>query len=90
MRWLLGCGISMALASILFVVAASLEWPVLVPISPGHGLSLVDVVALVPLLVGHGWCPRASRPPKTPTGTVARSGSLVVVGGLIGCWGVAG
>jgi hypothetical protein len=27
---------------------------VLVPISPGHGLSLVDVVALVPLLAGTG------------------------------------
>jgi hypothetical protein len=39
---------------ILFVVPAGLEGPVLVPISPGHGLSLVDVVALVPLLAGTG------------------------------------
>jgi hypothetical protein len=52
MRWLLGCGILFALALLLFVVPASLEGPVLVPISPGHGLSLVDVVALVPLLAG--------------------------------------
>jgi hypothetical protein len=36
------------------VVPAGLEGPVLVPISPGHGLSLVDVVALVPLLAGTG------------------------------------
>jgi hypothetical protein len=50
MKWLLGCGTLFALALILFVVPAGLEGPVLVPISPGHGLSLVDVVALVPLL----------------------------------------
>ena len=54
MKWLLGCGALFALALILFVVPAGLEGPVLVPISPGHGLSLVDVVALVPLLAGTG------------------------------------
>jgi hypothetical protein len=43
-----------ALALLLFVVPASLEGPVLIPISPGHGLSLVDMVALVPLLAGVG------------------------------------
>jgi hypothetical protein len=53
-RWLLGCGSLLALALILFVVPAGLEGPVLAPISPGHGLSLVDVVALVPLLAGTG------------------------------------
>ena len=42
------------LALILFALPAGLEGPVLVPISPGHGLSLVDVVALVPLLAGTG------------------------------------
>ena len=52
MKWLLGCGILFALALTLFVVPATLEGPVLVPISQGHGLSLVDVVALVPLLAG--------------------------------------
>jgi hypothetical protein len=51
-RWLLGCGALFALALLLFVVPATLEGPVLVPISPGHGLSLVDVVALAPLLAG--------------------------------------
>jgi hypothetical protein len=50
MKWLLGCGILFALALLLFVVPAALEGPVLVPISPGHGLSLVDVVALAPLM----------------------------------------
>jgi hypothetical protein len=52
MRWLLGCGILFAVAFVLFVVPARFEGPVLVPISPGHGLSLLDVVALVPLLGG--------------------------------------
>jgi hypothetical protein len=51
-RWLTGCGILFALALLLFVVPASLEGPVLVPISEGHGLSRVDSVALVPLLAG--------------------------------------
>jgi hypothetical protein len=52
MRWLVGCGILFGLALLLFVVPASLEGPVLVPISEGHGLSRVDAVALVPLLAG--------------------------------------
>jgi hypothetical protein len=51
-RWLLGCGALFVLALLLFVIPATLEGPVLVPISPGHGLSLVDVVALAPLLAG--------------------------------------
>ena len=37
-------------AVILFAVPARYEGPVLVPISPGHGLSLVDMVAVVPLM----------------------------------------
>jgi hypothetical protein len=52
MRWLYGCGILFALAFVLFAVPARFEGPVLVPISQGHGLALVDVVALVPLLGG--------------------------------------
>ena len=52
MKWLLGCRILFALALTLFVVPATLEGPVLVPIGQGHGLSLVDAVALVPLLAG--------------------------------------
>jgi hypothetical protein len=52
MRWLLGCGTLLAVALALFAVPARLEGPVLVPISPGHGLALVDVLALVPLLGG--------------------------------------
>jgi hypothetical protein len=50
MRWLQGCAILFVLAFVLFAVPARLEGPVLVPISPGHGLALIDVVALIPLL----------------------------------------
>ena len=91
MKWLLGCGILSALAFILLVVAAGLEGPVLVPSSPGHhGLSLVDVVALVPLAGRVTAGVRVRLAPRPPPGRWPRSGSLVVVGGLVGCWGVAG
>jgi hypothetical protein len=52
MRWLQGCAILFVLSFVLFAVPARLEGPVLIPISPGHGLALIDVVALVPLLGG--------------------------------------
>jgi hypothetical protein len=52
MRWLRACGILFALAFVLFAVPARFEGPVLVAISPGHGLALVDVAAVVPLLGG--------------------------------------
>ncbi len=52
MRWLIGCGIWFAVALLLFMVPGRLEGPVLVAISPGHGLSLLDVLALVPLVGG--------------------------------------
>ena len=50
MRWLFGCGSLLVLALTLFAVPATLEGPALVPISPGHALSLLDALALVPLL----------------------------------------
>jgi len=51
MRWLLACAVLLACTLALFIVPARLEGPVLVPISPGHGLSLLDMLALAPLLV---------------------------------------
>jgi hypothetical protein len=50
MRWLFSCGILLVLAVMLLAIPASVEGPALVPISPGHGLSSVDTLALVPLL----------------------------------------
>jgi hypothetical protein len=54
MRWLLGCGVLFVLALIVFMLPASVEGPVLVTVSAGHGLSLVDLAALLPLLAGTG------------------------------------
>ncbi len=42
----------MVLAILLLAMPARIEGPVLVPISPGHALSVLDSIALVPLLVG--------------------------------------
>jgi len=40
------------IALVLFAVPSRFEGPVLIPISPGHGLSLVDLAAVVPLIAG--------------------------------------
>jgi uncharacterized membrane protein YedE/YeeE len=40
------------IALVLFAVPSRFEGPVLIPISPGHGLSLVDLTAVVPLIAG--------------------------------------
>ncbi len=44
-----------AIAIALLAAPAQLEGPVLVPISPGHALSVLDSVALIPLLTGLAW-----------------------------------
>lgn len=44
-----------AIAIALLAAPAWLEGPVLVPISPGHALSVLDSVALIPLLTGLAW-----------------------------------
>lgn len=47
---------------LIFVGAAILGWParsegeVLIPISEGHGLTAIDIVGAVPLVVGISWC----------------------------------
>ena len=49
-------GVSLAVIAIALLAApARIEGPVLVPISPGHALAVLDSVALGPLLVGAGW-----------------------------------
>jgi hypothetical protein len=44
-----------ALAIALFAAPSRLEGPVLVPISPGHALSVLNSFALFPLLIGVTW-----------------------------------
>ncbi len=53
--WPLG-GIGLvAIAIALLAAPAQFEGPVLIPISPGHALSVLDSVALIPLLTGLAW-----------------------------------
>ncbi|MFO7996163.1 MAG: hypothetical protein R6U93_03310 [Dehalococcoidia bacterium] len=47
-----------ALAIALFAVPEHLEGPILVPISPGHALSLLDSFAVLSLLMGVAWLSR--------------------------------
>jgi len=39
------------------ILAAPSQWegPMLVPISPGHGLSMLDMFGVAPILIGTGW-----------------------------------
>ncbi len=53
--WPFGAVGLVAIAIALLAAPAQVEGPVLVPISPGHALAVLDSVALVPLLVGAGW-----------------------------------
>ncbi len=53
--WPIGGVGLVAIAVALLAAPAQLEGPVLVPISPGHALSVLDSVALIPLLAGLAW-----------------------------------
>jgi hypothetical protein len=53
--WPLGGMGLVAIAIALLAAPAQIEGPVLVPISPGHTLSVLDSVALIPLHVGLVW-----------------------------------
>ena len=53
--WPLGGAGLVASAIALLAAPAQFEGPVLIPISPGHALSVLDSVALVPLLTGLAW-----------------------------------
>ena len=44
-----------AIGIALLAAPAQFEGPVLIPISPGHALSVLDSVALIPLLTGLAW-----------------------------------
>ncbi len=52
--WIAFSIVAMSLSLSLLALPAHLEGPVLVPLSPGHALTRVDTVALVPLLSGVG------------------------------------
>ena len=52
MRWTLGFVLLLVLSLIVLAVPARFEGPILVSITRGHGVTLSDMVGLVPLSVG--------------------------------------
>ncbi len=53
--WPLGPAGAVALGLVILALPASVEGPTLLPLSPGHALSLVDAVGVVPLVAGSVW-----------------------------------
>ena len=54
-RWPAGPAAAIALGLAILALPASIEGPPLLPISPGHALSLVDAIGVVPLVAGSLW-----------------------------------
>lgn len=84
LRWTLGL---LALSFALFALPAGLEGPVLIPISPGHAIAVLDAVAIVPLVIatallyGGVWSSRA-RLRESARGRPGLAVWLAFVGGL--------
>ncbi len=55
LSWPVGSLSLVGLAILLFAAPMRFEGSVLVPISPGHALSVLDSIALIPLLTGVFW-----------------------------------
>ena len=53
--WPLGPLLLLCVALTLFAVPTRFEGSVVLPVSPGHGLSTVDLLAAVPLMAGATW-----------------------------------
>ena len=53
--WPIGAVGLVVIAIALLAAPARVEGPVLIPISPGHALAVLDSIALVPLLTGLAW-----------------------------------
>jgi hypothetical protein len=87
MRWLAGCLALLVVALAVFMIPARFEGPVLLAISPGHGLTMLDLVALVPLLAGTvllfgGMWRRRERLTAALTGRPALGAGTTFVAGL--------
>jgi hypothetical protein len=54
-EWPQGPVLLLFIAIIIFAVPAQWEGPFLLKISEGHGLSLLDSIALIPLLISTAW-----------------------------------
>ena len=55
LSWPIGGIALVAIAIVLLALPARVEGPILLPISPGHALTVLDTVALLPMLAGIGW-----------------------------------
>jgi hypothetical protein len=55
LSWPFGALSTVALAIALFAVPTQFEGAVLISISPGHALSVLDSFTLLPLLIGSAW-----------------------------------
>ena len=53
--WPVGPAAAIALGLVILALPASVEGPPIVPISPGHALSAVDALGVVPLTAGALW-----------------------------------
>lgn len=53
--WPAGPAVAIVTGIAILALPAGLEGPPLVPISPGHALSLVDAAGVVPLAAGSTW-----------------------------------
>ena len=77
----------MVIALMMLAAPTAVEGPVLLPISPGHALSVLDAIALLPLLAGSFSLYRGLWQRRGPLRDVAvdapaRAGTLVFVGGF--------
>jgi hypothetical protein len=52
LRWPGAAFAAMALGIAMLAAPASIEGPILLPIAPGHALSVLDTIAVVPLVIG--------------------------------------
>jgi hypothetical protein len=77
----------MGVGLVMLAAPAAIEGPVILPISPGHALSVLDAIAILPLLAGSFFLYRGLWQRRGPLRAVAlrmpgRAGALVFVGGF--------
>ena len=86
-RWPVGALLVVGLGLVLLAAPDAVEGPVLLPISPGHALSRLDAIALVPLLAGsfslyYGLWRHRGRLRVAASQALAPAAALVFVGGF--------
>ena len=77
----------MAVGIVLLAAPARVEGPVILPISPGHALSVLDAIAVLPLLAGsvslyHGLWRHRRRVQLLTSSAPSQAVAIVFVGGF--------